>query len=127
MHQINRLLINICSNDLPKSKTFYTQLFQLDIGFDSDWFIQLRSKDGSLEMGIIDRKSELIPEAFQLLPQGFYLTFVVDNVDQVFDTAQTAGFEIMEAPKDTFYGQRRMLLKDPDGALVDVSSLIPNE
>ncbi|MEM8968934.1 MAG: VOC family protein [Bacteroidota bacterium] len=62
----------------------------------------------------------------QLVTNGFYTIFVVDNTDEVFKIAKTEGFEVLSEPTDTFYGQRRSLLKDPNGALVDVSSPIPN-
>jgi len=65
-----------------------------------------------------------VPKDFQKLPQGFYVTFVVDNVDDIFKIAESEKFEIISKPTDTFYGQRRLLLKDPNGTLVDISSPI---
>ena len=53
-------------------------------------------------------------------PQGFYITFVVDDVDELFEVAQAENFGVFQAPLDTFYGQRRLLLKDPNGTVVDV-------
>jgi uncharacterized glyoxalase superfamily protein PhnB len=60
------------------------------------------------------------------MPQGFYVTFVVDNTDYIYEIASKENFEIVEEPSDTFYGQRRLLLKDPNGTLVDISSPIQN-
>lgn len=53
------------------------------------------------------------------------LTVVVDDVDTVHARARAAGIEIVEPPTDLFYGQRRMLVTDPNGLLVDVSSECP--
>lgn len=122
MKNINRLIINICSDKLAESKDFYTRLFQFKIDYDSDWFVHLISKDKQLELGIIEKTNQIVPKEYQNLPQGFYLTFVVDNVDDIYKIAKEQKCEIVEAPNDTFYGQRRLLLKDPNGALVDVSS-----
>lgn len=124
MFPINRLLTNICSDDLPSTKAFYTKLFDFEVDFDSGWFVHLISKDKQLELGIMDRNSDLVPEAFRTLPAGFYLTFVVPDVDEVHSLAVSEGMDIVQPPADTFYGQRRMLLKDPNGALVDVSSMM---
>lgn len=124
MKSINRIMTNICSDNLAESKNFYTKLFDLDIAYDSDWFVHLASKDKKLELGIIKRDNEIVPKEFQHSPQGFYITFVVDNADELFEIAETEDFEIVSEPADTFYGQRRLLLKDPDGVLVDISSLI---
>ena len=126
MKKINRTIINICSDLVEESKDFYTKLFDLKVAFDSDWYVQLTSGDGQIELGIISRTSEIVPADFQKLPQGFYVTFVVDEIDGIFEIAQQEQFEVISPPHDTFYGQRRLLLKDPNGALVDVSALIPN-
>lgn len=124
MKKINRLMTNICSDKLVETKEFYTTLFDFEINFDSDWYIQLVSGDQQMELGIISRTHELVPKDFQKPPQGFYLTFVVDSVDSIHEIASTSGFDIVQKPENTFYGQRRMLLKDPNGTLVDISSLI---
>ncbi|MEL7269280.1 MAG: VOC family protein [Bacteroidota bacterium] len=123
---INRSMTNICSDNLKKSKTFYTTLFDFDIAFDSDWFVQLVSQENQLELGLVDRKHEIVPEAFQQMPAGFYITFVVEDVSPIFEKAKEFSFSVIQAPHDTFYGQRRLLLKDPDGTLVDVSAPIKN-
>ena len=124
MKTINRIMTNICSDNIAESRDFYTKLFDLKVGYDSDWFVHLISEDKKLELGIIDRTNEIVPVDFQNNPQGFYMTFVVDSADEIFKIAELEKFEIISEPKDTFYGQRRLLLKDPDGTLVDVSSPI---
>lgn len=124
MKTINRIMTNICSDNLTESQNFYTKLFDFNVAYDSDWFIHLISKDNNLELGIIDRANEIVPKDFQKNPQGFYITFVVENADELFKIAKAEKFEVISEPTDTFYGQRRLLLKDPDGTLVDISSPI---
>ena len=126
MKVVNRLLANICTTDLKQSRDFYTKLFDFDIDYDSDWFVHLMSKDQQLELGLIDQKSDLVPKGFQSQAGGFYLTFVVDDVDELYELAKFENVEIVAAPEDTFYGQRRVLIKDPNGTLLDVSAPIPN-
>ncbi len=126
MNKLNRIMTNICSDNLAESRDFYTKLFDFNVDYDSDWFIHLISKDKKLELGIIDRTNEIVPKDFQNNPQGFYVTFVVDNTDEIFKIAESEKFEIISEPTDTFYGQRRLLLKDPNGTLVDISSPIKN-
>lgn len=124
--KINRFITNICSGNLQESKQFYARLFELKVNYESDWFIHLVAEGQSMELGIIDRGNTLIPTDFQAPPQGIYMTFVVEDVERAFEIAKQENVEIVEEPKDTFYGQRRLLLKDPDGMLVDISSLIPD-
>ncbi len=120
---IQRLLVNICSDHLAASRDFYIKLFQFEATYDSNWFVNLVSKELSMEIGIIDRTHEIVPEAARQNPQGIYLTFVVDDVDACFTLAQKENIEIIKAPHSTFYGQRRLLLKDPNGIVVDVSAV----
>ncbi|MEO1099513.1 MAG: VOC family protein, partial [Bacteroidota bacterium] len=96
------------------------------IDYDSDWFIHLISKDKQLELGIINATHEIVPKSTQTRPEGFYITFVVEKADDIFQIAKNEGFDIVSEPTDTFYGQRRLLLRDPNGVIVDVSSPIPN-
>ncbi|MDO5987183.1 VOC family protein [Flavivirga amylovorans] len=124
MKKINRIITNICSDNLQESSDFYIKLFDFNVDYDSDWFVHLISNDKKLELGIIDRTNEIVPKDFQNNPQGFYVTFVVDNADEIFQIAESEKFEIISKPTDTFYGQRRLLLKDPNGTLVDISSPI---
>lgn len=126
MKTLNRMMTNICSEKLAESRDFYTKLLDFTVDYDSDWFVHLISKDKQLELGIIHRTSEIVPDEFQNHPQGFYVTFVVDDVHEVFEIAKREGLEVLSEPVDTFYGQRRLLLKDPNGTLVDISSPIPN-
>ena len=124
MNSIHRMMINICSKELEQSKQFYTQLFDFTVNFDSDWFVQLISQDQQLELGIISQSSEIVPQAVPATSGGYYITFVVENADAVFELAKQKQIEIIQEPEDTFYGQRRLLLKDPNGVIVDVSSVI---
>lgn len=124
MQPINRLIFNICSSHLVESKNFYITLFDFTVGFESDWFINLKSQSQPFEIGIIDKDNELVPSESRNYPAGVYLTFVVEDVEATHNLAKSLSFEIIQAPEDTFYGQRRMLLKDPNGLVVDVSSLI---
>ncbi len=117
-------MTNICSDNLPESKDFYTKLFDFNVDYESDWFIHLISQDKKLELGIIDRTHQMVPNTFQNNPQGFYITFVVEDANEIFKIAKEENIEIVSAPEDTFYGQRRLLLKDPNGTLIDISSPI---
>ncbi len=120
--RINRILTNLCSHNLQESKEFYTSLFDLRVDFESDWFVHLISEGRELELGILQASHELVPEEFRGEPAGMYITFVVDDAMAIYEKAKALGFHIAKEPELTFYGQKRMLLKDPAGVLLDVSS-----
>lgn len=102
MKTISRMMTNICSVKLPESRDYYTKLFDFNVDYDSDWFVHLISKNKQLELGIISRTSEIVPDEIIESPQGFFVTFVVENADEVFEIAKKEGFEIISEPSDTF-------------------------
>ena len=123
---VNRDLANIMTDDVAGPRDWYLALLPLKLHYDSDWFVILVPGTASggppMELGIIERNNPIVPESFRATPQGIYLTFVVDDVDIIFAHAQMLGVPVLEEPNDTFYGQRRMLVEDPNGLLIDVSS-----
>lgn len=120
---IQRTFTTIISEDLAKSRDFYVQLFGFRVDFDSDWFVHLQSpKDESLELGFLRRDHDIVPDKLRRSPAGTMIVIVVDDVDALHRTCNEAKVPVIEAPRDLFYGQRRMLLEDPNGVIVDVSS-----
>ena len=118
-----RILTNICSDDLQKSKEFYVNLLDFKVKYDSNWYVQLCSpKDSEIEYGIIQREHELVPKEYQNIPNGMYVTFVVDDVDITYHKVVSMGIPIVQEPRNEFYGQRRFLVKDPNSCLIDICS-----
>ncbi len=120
--QIKRLLTNICAKNLEESKKFYTSLFSFNVDYDSDWFVHLISEGRELELGIILDRHEIVPIEVQGNVMGVYLTFVVEDVDALCQKVKELDCNILQPPEMTFYGQKRMLLKAPEGTICDVSS-----
>ncbi|WP_204378430.1 VOC family protein [Agaribacterium haliotis] len=118
-----KLLTNICSHNLQASKAFFSQLLGLETKYDSDWYVQFfSSADPELEFGIIQYDHELIPENYRSSPSGMYMTFVVEDVDQSYKRALELGVDIIQEPRNEFYGQRRFLAREPSGCLIDICS-----
>jgi predicted enzyme related to lactoylglutathione lyase len=118
-----KILTNICSNNLSESKRFYVDLLGFKVKYDSDWYVQLCASDNSeLELGIIQRDHALVPKENQQLPNGIYITFVVEDVNTTYEKAIALNLPIVQEPKNEFYGQRRFLVKDPNGCLIDICS-----
>lgn len=123
---VERMMVNVVTDDIAATRDFYVALLDLEAIYDSDWFAVLASKQKpTLELGIIARGSEVTPALARGAAGGAYLTFVVGDVNAVFDRAGALGVDVIELPTDQFYGQRRMLVRDPAGTVVDVSSPTP--
>ncbi|MGI9615318.1 MAG: VOC family protein [Acidimicrobiales bacterium] len=114
---------NIVASSLPATKAWYVELLGWATEFDSDRFVHLKAPDvPGVELGIIAAGHEIVPPALEPGPAGVLLTVVDDDVDAPRERARGLGHEVIEEPRDLFYGQRRMILRDPAGTLVDVSS-----
>lgn len=119
-----KLLVNICSRNLQTTKQFFVDLLDFEIKYDSDWYIQLCSPTTpDSEFGIIQYDHELVPNRYRRrLPGGMYLTIVVPDVDACYERALAMDMDIIQPPKNEFYGQRRFLVAEPSGCLIDICS-----
>lgn len=115
------MMTNLFTNDLGATRRLFKELLGFTVEFEADWFVSMRAPTGG-QLGVMARTSEFIPKAHQKLPQGVMITVVVDDVEQVFAAAKKLKLNILENPRDLPYGQRRMLILDASGALLDVSS-----
>jgi len=119
----SRIIPNVCADDLAASRDFYVRLLGFSSNYDSDWYVQLRGPGPQeFEFGIIRRTHALVPREFQTPPSGMYVTFVVPDVDAVYAQAMAMGAKVIQEPRNEFYGQRRFLVLDPAGCLIDVCS-----
>lgn len=122
---MQRSFTNLLSGSVENTARFYEETLGMTRHFDSDWFVILtHAAIKNLELGILQRDHEIVPESIRAKPSGVMITFVVDDCDLVFSKAEKHGVTIVEPPTDMPYGQRRMLILDPDGTVVDVSSVI---
>jgi predicted enzyme related to lactoylglutathione lyase len=65
-----------------------------------------------------------VPDAVKAAPAGVIVTIVVAHCDAIHETARGLGAEVLQPPTDMPYGQRRMLLRDPEGTVLDISAPI---
>ncbi|MBX2839685.1 MAG: VOC family protein [Gammaproteobacteria bacterium] len=120
---MQRCFTNVLSEDVDNTALFYQNLLGMTRHFDSDWFVILTHPEvPGLELGVLQRAHAIVPASIANAPAGIIVTFVVDDCDEVYKRAKSLSTEVLQAPTDLFYGQRRMLLKDPDGTVIDVSS-----
>lgn len=123
---MQRTFTNLLCKSPDKTASFYERLLGMKRHADFGWFVILTHKDiPSLEFGLLDRNHETVPSEISTSPAGVIVTFVVEDVRACFEIAKTMQAEIIQPPTDLFYGQRRLLLRDPEGTVVDVSSPTP--
>ncbi len=122
---MKRCFTNILCADVDRTAQFYQDLLGLTRHYDSDWFVILTHPDlPQLEFGLLQRQHDIVPAEIAAAPAGMVITFVTDDVQTAFETAQHLGADILQEPTDMPYGQRRCLLRDPEGTVVDISAPI---
>jgi len=122
---VNSLFPVICSNKLPECKAFYESLLGLTTVFDLDWYIQMLSPtDANLQIAFVARDHESVPPEYGLKPQGVIVTVEMDDVDTVYQRAQSSKLRIVKALKDEPWGQRHFMVRDPNELLVDLVQMI---
>ncbi|TNE46506.1 MAG: glyoxalase [Deltaproteobacteria bacterium] len=123
---MRRMFANLIAKHPVEAASFYQKLFGLQIRFCSDWFVQLGSLNNEwLELGILREGHEDSVNLDTGPTPHIMLTFVVDDIDVWFAKAVKHGVDVVEEPRNMFYGQRRALVRDPIGTLLDVSSECP--
>ncbi len=119
---VDRVMASRLCADAGRTAAFYERLLGLERRFSSDWFVLLGGDGAGVELGFLARDHETVPPAIREGQGGTLLTVVVADCDAAHARAVETGAEIVSPPADTAYGQRRMILRDPDGGLLDVSS-----
>jgi len=126
MPMANRIIFNILARDIEETARFYEELCGLKRIYDSDWYIVL-TPTGEMaspryELGIIDQVHQFVPRPARGHFSGGYLTIVVEDVFAVHERARAMDIEVVTPPTPLDYGQTQMILRDPNGVVVDIST-----
>ncbi|MDT0635596.1 VOC family protein [Spectribacter hydrogenooxidans] len=119
-----RLLPNICTDKMERTRDFYMELLGFVVGFEHEgWYIQMASPEKpELQIGIMRLDHEFTPRAFQHPPQGVILSVQVEDVEATYAVVKGRGFEVAKDICDEEFGMRRFMVADPNGLLVNMFS-----
>ena len=122
---MQRAFANVLSGDVEQTARFYQALLGMKRVGDFGWFVVLSHDEmPDLEFGILANDHDTVPEGINLVPGGTIFTFVVPDLDQVVEMATKLQADVVQEATDMPYGQRRLMLRDPDGNVIDISSPI---
>lgn len=115
-------------DDVATTSAFYVD----HLGFESvmalDWFVSLKHRERpEYKLDFVRRGyrgHEVVPEAFEATPAGMVLAFVVDDAAGAYADLRAAGVPVVMALRDEPWGQRRFMVRDPAGALVELLQIV---
>lgn len=108
-------------SDVEESASFYETHFGFSRIFDSDWYVQLRAKaEHPFEIALIAHDHDSIPVAGQGVSRGVILSFYVADAAEEANRLAAAGIKVVQPLRDEVFGQRHVIVADPDGVLIDV-------
>jgi len=112
---IKRVVPDIISDQLEKSRDFYLDVLGFEVAMDMGWIVTLTSPDEPAAQISLFPFAEDMP----LMPS---VTVEVDDVDKAHDAVTLAGYEVVYPMTDEEWGVRRFFVLDPGGVVVNVMS-----
>lgn len=110
---VKRIKPNILSDDFAASRTFYNDVIGLDGGTGLDWILFFGTDRREVQLSVmkLDIRAKVHPD----------VSIEVDDVDAVHARAVAAGAEIVYPLTDEEWGLRRFFVRDPNGAVINVT------
>lgn len=125
--KVNSLYPVIMTDDVAKSKAFWTENFFFKVAFDSEWYVSLKTdQQPAFELALLDPDHPTVPEAFRgKFKGGLIVNLEVDDVDAEYERLRKIGLPMHLPLRSEDFGQRHFITSDPNGVLVDVIKVIP--
>jgi catechol 2,3-dioxygenase-like lactoylglutathione lyase family enzyme len=110
---VKRIKPNIRSDRFDESRAFYSGVIGLDGGDGLDWILFFGTDQPEVQLSVmkLDIKAGVHPD----------VSIEVDNLDEVYERAVAAGAEIVYPLTDEEWGLRRFFVRDPNGAVINVT------
>jgi predicted enzyme related to lactoylglutathione lyase len=120
-HPANLVSIRIISDDVARLATFYKSVTGTEISWLTPDFAELRTAAGTLALGST-RTVALFGEGSARPADNHtaIIEFLVDDVDAEYHRIRQWQIDCVNEPTTMPWGNRSLLLRDPDGNLVNL-------
>jgi catechol 2,3-dioxygenase-like lactoylglutathione lyase family enzyme len=110
---VRRIKPNILSERFDESRAFYNDVIGLPGGDGLDWILFFGTDKREVQLSVmhLDVKAHVHPD----------VSIEVDDVDDVYARAVAAEAEIVYPLTDEEWGLRRFFVRDPNGAVLNVT------
>jgi catechol 2,3-dioxygenase-like lactoylglutathione lyase family enzyme len=112
--------------DVPASAHFYIEHFGFQLRVEFDWFTTLSHQDRPYELAFVRADHDTVPEGYRgRRTQGLIIGLLVPDAAAVDARLRAAGGRVVLPLRDEPFGQRHVMVADPNDVLVDVVQPIP--
>ena len=112
--------IRVITDDIKRLVGFYEQATGLRAAWSTEDFAELSTAHGTLAVGSTRTVPLFAPgSARPAANSSVIIEFRVDNVDSVFKSLAGIGDDVVQEPTTMPWGNRSLLVRDPDGNLVN--------
>ncbi len=120
--------ITLFTEDLDRSKRFYTDAFGLPVAWEDDNSAVFKFENTLINLLKIPAAHELIEPGTVAGPQAgarFQLTVGVDDVDAVCAELASRGVQLLNGPMNRPWGIRTASFTDPSGHIWEIAQDLP--
>lgn len=115
---IKRIVPNIYSDDIEKSKKFYLEFLDMKLAMDMGWILTFTSKDNeTAQVSIFKNEGNK-----SLNNSAIFLSIEVEDVDYMHQKAKEQKIEIIYPIRDEDWEVRRFFVKGPNGETLNILS-----
>lgn len=119
---MNKLYPITITDKLIECKEFYRTIFNFEVVFEADWYIQLLNKSSGVEIALM--KPNLNNQPNQLHQsyngKGIVYSLEVDDATALYESIKDKTDSIFYDLATEEWGQTHFMLTDPAGVVVDV-------
>jgi catechol 2,3-dioxygenase-like lactoylglutathione lyase family enzyme len=118
---MNLVSLRLITDDVTRLATFYERITGVAAERPNDDFAELRTPNGTLAIGSTRTVAVFGPgSARPAANHTAIIEFLVHDVDAVYASLRADGVEPLGEPRDMPWGNRSLLVRDPDGTLVNL-------
>ncbi len=114
--EIFKIVPNIYSDNIEKSKEFYIDFLEMELVMDLQWVLTFASKENhSAQITILKNDKNESPNN-----DAIFLSIEVADVDKLYERAKLKSIDIIYEITDEDWGVRRFFVKEPNGATINL-------
>lgn len=113
--------VRLITDDVRRMVEFYETVLGTTASWSNEDFAEVASTVGTLAIGSTRTVGIFAPGAARPADNhSAIVEFLVDNVDEEFARLQPTGVDVVTEPTTMPWGNRSLVLRDPDGNLVNL-------